>query len=162
MTTQIDSVNTPITMSLSGLAASATFITGINSDQIQNTQGYIDALVTVLPITSGVTAPTVGQYISVWAVGQNVSFVTNPIAGIDGTSGACLLAQVSTLNSLRFVGSAVVTVATADLLYYIQPFSIAQLFGGIVPKFWCLYAAHNMTPALGANAALFSFNGITY
>ena len=67
------------------------------------------------------------------------------------------------LNSLRFAGAAAVTVATAGLVYYFQPFSIAQLFGGILPKFWGLYVAHNHTGALAAaQSALFSYNGITY
>ena len=40
---------------------------------------------------------------------------------------------------------------------------MAALFGGVMPKFWGLYVAHNHTGALGAsNSGLFSFNGITY
>jgi hypothetical protein len=70
---------------------------------------------------------------------------------------------VSVLNSLRLAAAPTVTVATAALVYYIQPFSVASLFGGVMPKFWGLFVAHNHTGALGAsNSGLFSFNGITY
>ena len=48
-------------------------------------------------------------------------------------------------------------------MYYIQPFSVASLFGGVMPKFWGLFLAHNHTGALAASqSALFSYNGIKY
>jgi len=162
MTTQIDSAIFQIPFGITGLATSATLTTGWESTQVQNTAGYVDAYVTVLPIQSNATAPVVGQYIGLWIVGQNTSFATNPIAGINGVDGAAVLTNASTLNSLRFVSSAAVTVATGGLLYYFQPFSVAQMFGGIMPQFWALYMAHNMTAALGTNTTRFSYNGITY
>ena len=161
--TQTDSANTAITLDVSSLAASSTWTTGINSTEVQNTQGYIDCLVTVLPITA--TATVVGQYLGVWVAGQNTSFATNPITAagmIDGVTGACALVNVSTLNSLRFAGSAGATALTA-LPYVIEPFSIAQLFGGVMPVFWSLYVSHNLGTALAASqSAKFSFNGVTY
>jgi len=67
------------------------------------------------------------------------------------------------LNALRFAASAIVVTTTAGLVYYIQPFTIASLFGGVMPKYWGLFAAHNHTGALGAsNNSLFSYNGIKY
>jgi hypothetical protein len=67
------------------------------------------------------------------------------------------------LNSLRLAAAPAVTVATAGLVYYIQPFSVAQLFGGIMPKFWGLFLSHNHAGALAAaQSGLFSFNGVTY
>lgn len=161
-TTQVDSANTPIVLDLSGLAPSSTLTTGANSDQVQNAQGYMDVLVTVLPIIGG-ASPVLNQTLGVWVAGQNVSFATNPIAGIDGSAGAAVLTYNSTVNSLRYAGGAIVTSATSGLPYFIQPFSIAQLFGGIMPKFWSLYVAHSQANALAAGqASLFSFNGITY
>jgi len=164
MSTQVSSPNTAISIDLSNLAASSTFVTGVNSGQIDNTtDNFFDALVTVLGITSGTSA--IGQTLSLYVAGQNVSFATNPIGGsggIDGVAGACTLPHVSVLNSLRLAGAASVTVATAGLVYYIQPFSVAQLFGGIMPKFWCLYFSHNLTGNLAAaQSSLFTFNGIT-
>jgi hypothetical protein len=162
-TTQTDSANTPLAFGISGLAANSTFTSGWSSAEVENTQGYVDVLVTVLPITSGATV-AVGQYIGLWAAGQNTSFVTNPITaagGIDGVDSAAVLTNTSTLNSLRFVAAPTAT-ATGALPYVIEPFSMAQLFGGVMPKFWCLYLAHNHGSALGTNTNRFSFNGITY
>jgi len=167
ITTQISSADIPIAFDLSSLAASTTFTIGRNSTQVDNSAtNYVDAIVTIKGIVGGVTSPTIGQYMALWAVGQNTSFVTNPIGGagaIDGVDSAANLGQTSTLNSLRLVAAPAVSAATASLAYYMQPFSVAQLFGGILPKFWGLYFAHNLTGGLAAgNSGLFSFNGITY
>ena len=162
-TTQVDSVTAAIAMDLSSLAASSTWTAGVNSTEIQNTQGYVDVLVTVKPITA--TATVLGQILSLYVAGQNTSFATNPITAagmIDGAAGACNLVNVSTLNSLRWVAYPTATGLTATP-YVIEPFSIAQLFGGVMPIFWSLFFAHNMGTALAASQNnLFSFNGITY
>lgn len=159
------SSNTAITFDISSLGTSSTFVAGRESTQIDNTSTqYMDCLVNVKGITGHAsTAPTVGQLISLWAWGADTSLATTAIDVLDGTDSAETLAHVSVLNSLRFAGSAAVTVATAGLVYYIQPFSIAALFGGVVPKFWGLFLSHNHTGALAASqSALFSFNGITF
>jgi len=162
------SANTAITFDISSLATNSTFVQGRNSTEIDNSSNlFVDAIVDVEGITGHAsTAPTVGQIIALYCYGGDTSFATKLIGGsgaIDGVDGACTLPHVSVLNSLRLVAAPAVTVATAALVYYIQPFSVAQLFGGIMPKFWGLYVAHNHTGALGAsNNSLFSYNGITY
>lgn len=163
--TQTYSANTAITFDLSSLASSSTFVAGRESTQVDNTTNvYDDALVNVKGITGHAsTAPTVGQMIALYAWGADTSLGTTAIDVLDGTDSVETLSHVSVLNSLRFVAAPTVTVATAGLVYYIQPFSIAQLFGGIMPKFWGLYIAHNHTGALAAaQTGLFSYNGITY
>jgi hypothetical protein len=159
------SANTAITFDISSLGTSASFVAGRESTEIDNTSNrYIDCLVNVKGITGHAsTAPTIGQLIALYCWGADTSLATTPIDTLDGTDSAETLAHVSVLNSLRLAGSASVTVATAGLVYYIQPFSVAQLFGGIMPKFWGLYLAHNHTGALAAaQSGLFSFNGIKY
>jgi hypothetical protein len=163
--TQTYSSNTAITFDLSSLATSSTFVAGRESTQIDNTSTqYIDCIVNVKGITGHAsTAPTVGQMIQLYVWGADTSLATTAIDVLDGTDSAETLGHVSVLNSLRFAAAPTVTVATAALLYYIQPFSVASLFGGVMPKFWGLFVAHNHTGALGAsNSGLFSFNGITY
>lgn len=159
------SANTAITMDISSLGTSSTFLAGYESTQVDNTSTmYDDALVNVKGITGHAsTAPTVGQQIQLYCWGADTSLATTAIDVLDGTGSAETLAHDSVRQSLRFVAAPTVTVATAGLVYYIQPFSVAQLFGGILPKFWGLYLAHNHTGALAASqSALFSFNGITY
>jgi hypothetical protein len=159
------SANTAITFDISSLGTSSTFVAGRESTQVDNTSTmYMDALVNVDGITGHAsTAPAVGQMIQLYCWGADTSLATTAIDVLDGTDSAETLGHVSVLNSLRLAGVATVTVTTAALVYYIQPFSVAQLFGGIMPKFWGLFLAHNHTGALAASqSALFSFNGITY
>jgi hypothetical protein len=163
--TQTLSSNTAITFDISSLGTSSSFVSGRESTQIDNTStNYVDAIVNVKGITGHAsTAPTVGQIIALYAWGADTSLATTAIDVLDGTDSAETLSHVSVLNSLRFVAAPAVTVATAGLVYYIQPFSIAALFGGVMPKFWGLYLAHNHTGALAASqSGLFSFNGVTY
>lgn len=159
------SANTAITFDISSLGTSSTFVAGRESTQIDNTTTqYIDCIVNVDGITGHAsTAPTIGQVIALYVWGADTSLATTAIDVLDGTDSAETLSHVSVLNSLRFAAAPAVTVATAALVYFIQPFSVAQLFGGVMPKFWGLYLAHNHTGALAAaQSGLFSFNGITY
>lgn len=159
------SSNTAITFDISSLGTSSTFVAGRESTQIDNTSTqYVDCIVNVDGITGHAsTAPTVGQVIALYCWGADTSLATTAIDVLDGTDSAETLSHVSVLNSLRFVAAPAVTVASAGLVYYIQPFSVAALFGGIMPKFWGLYLAHNHTGALAASqSGLFSFSGITY
>ena len=157
--------NTAITFDISSLATSATFVAGRESTQIDNTTNvYVDAIVDVKGILGHAsTAPTIGQVINLFIWGSDVSLATTAIDVLDGTDSAETLGHVSVLNSLRHVASPAVTVATAGLKYYIQPFSVASFFGGNMPKFWGLYLAHNHTGALAASqTGLFQYSGITY
>ena len=159
------SSNTAITFDISSLGTSSTFVAGRESTEIDNTSNlYVDALVNVKGITGHAsTPPTIAQEIRLYCWGADTSLGTTAIDVLDGTDSAETLGHVSVLNSLRLAGAAAVTVGTAGLLYYIQPFSVASLFGGIMPKFWGLYLAHNHTGALAASqSALFSYNGIKY
>lgn len=160
------SSNTQITMDLSALAASATFIAGVESNEIDNatTNKYIDAIVRGLFVVG--TTPTLPCQFNVYVWGADTSLGTTPIDVLDGTSSAETLTNTTVLNSaLKLAAAPPVLVNTSNISYYVSPFSVAQLFGGIMPKFWGLFCAHNMTAALktdAANTNSFSFNGITY
>lgn len=165
ITTITYSSNTAITFDISSLGTSSTFVSGRESTEIDNTSNfYVDALVNIDGITGHAsTAPTIGQVIRLYLWGADTSLGTTPIDVLDGTDSAETLGHVSVLNSLILVREAVVTVATAGLVYYLQPFSVASFFGGLMPKFWGLYLAHNHTGALAASqSGLFSYNGIKY
>lgn len=163
--TQTLSSNTAITFDISSLGTSSTFVAGRESTQIDNTStNYVDAIVNVKGIAGHAsTAPTIGQMIQLYVWGADTSLATTAIDVLDGTDSAETLGHVSVLNSLRLAGAPAVTVASAALSYYIMPFSVAALFGGVMPKFWGLFLAHNHTGALAASqSGLFSFNGVTY
>ena len=155
-----------ITMNLTNLGASATFIAGVESSEIDNatTNKYVDAIVYGRFIVG--TTPTLPCSFNVYVWGQNVSLGTTPIGVLDGTSSAESIVNTTFLGSaLRLASVNNILVNTSDTTYDVAPFSVAQLFGGIMPKFWGLYCAHNMTAALktdAGNTDSFRFNGITY
>lgn len=161
--TQTYSANTAITLDLSSLAQSTTFVAGRESTQVDNTSAqYIDAIVNVLGITGSASAATVGQGINIYAWGADTSLATTAIDTLDGTDSNETI-TLPTLQSLRFVARAFTTVTTASQVYYFMPFSIAQLFGGVMPKFWGLFVATDLAGGLAAAmSGKFSFNGITY
>ena len=101
--------------------------------------------------------------IQLYLWGADTSLATTAIDVLDGTDSAETLGHVSVLNSLILVAAPAVTVATASLKYYIMPFSVAAKFGGVMPKFWGLYLAHNHGSSLAASqSALFQYTGIKY
>lgn len=154
-----------IGIDLSALGTSATFVAGRESDEVDNTAlNYMNALVNCNGIAGHAsTAPTVGQVINLYCWGADTTLGTTPIDVLDGTDSAETLGHVSVLNNLAFVDSVAVTVATAALTYYFKPFTIAPLFGGVMPDFWGLFLAHDHTGALAAaQTGLFTYQGITY
>jgi hypothetical protein len=161
--TQTYSANTAITLDLSSLGQSTTFVAGRECTQIDNTSTmYIDAIVNVLGITGSASTATIGQGINIYVWGADTSLATTAIDTLDGTDSAETI-TLPTLQSLRFAGRAYTTVTTASQVYYFMPFTIAQLFGGVMPKFWGLFVATDLAGGLAASmSAKFSFNGITY
>jgi len=165
VTTVTYSANTALAIDLSNLGTSATWVAGQESTEQDNTANkYVDVLVNVKGITGHAsTAPVAGASINVYVWGSQESLGTTAIDTLNGTTSTATLAHAAVLSSLRSAGSAVVTVNTAALVYYITPFSIAPLFGGNMPKFWGLFVSHSHAGALGAsNNSLFSYTGITY
>lgn len=153
-----------ITMDLSALPTSSSFLTGVESNQIDNTGlNYIDALLYIKGITGhATTAPAIGQSINIYVWGSDVSLATTAIDVLDGVASAETLSHAQVLNALRFGGSAAATSVVAALVYRAEPIPIAALFGGSMPKFWGLYSAQNQAGALGAaNNNLFSYVGYT-
>lgn len=156
---------TTITMDLSALGASSTFIAGRESTQVDNSSNlYDDALVLGRFIVG--TTPTLPCQFNCYVWGADVSLGTTPIDVLDGTDSAETLTNTTVLNSaLVLARSPAILVNTSNLTYDLVPFSVAQLFGGIMPKFWGLFCAHNMTAALktdAGNTNSFRYLGITY
>jgi hypothetical protein len=161
---------TQITMNLSGLASSATWVAGRESNEIDNTTNkFVDALVQG-SISVG-TSPTANTVINVFVYGSDTSLTTSPIDVFDGVDSAETIASgagsaTGILYSMFRLGAAInVLSTTSDAAYPVAPFSIAQLFGGVMPKYWGLYVAHNTGQNLRADAVntnSFDFVGIKY
>jgi hypothetical protein len=158
------SSNTTITIDLANLASSSTFLAGRESTQVDNTTTkFIDCLVSGF-ISVG-TTPTANTTITVYVWGADTSLATAALDALDGTDSAETLTNTGILNALRFGASIAVPAATSDLQYIVLPFSVAQLFGGVMPKFWGLFVSHNTAVNLRNNAVNtnnFEFVGIKY
>ena len=151
-------------MDLSALASSATFVAGRESSQVDNTTNkYVDVLVSG-SVSVG-TTPTANTSILVYVYGADTSLATTAIDVLDGTDSAETLTNTGILNALRLGAAINVPAATTDVQYFVLPFSVAALFGGVVPKFWGLYVAQNTGVALRTNAIntnSFEYVGIKY
>lgn len=156
---------TALTCDISSLATSTSFLTGIESAEIDNTTTrWDDWLINVDDILGhATTAPVIGQQIQLYLWGSDVSLATTAIDVLDGTASAETLSHDAIRQSLRFVAAPTVTIATAALRYKAMPFSVSQFFGGNLPTFCGLFVTHNHAGALAAaQSALFSYQGIKY
>lgn len=155
---------TAITMDLANLGTSSTFIAGRESTEIDNTTNkYMDALVSG-KVSVG-TTPTANKTIAVYVWGSDVSLATTPIDVLDGTDSAETLTNTGILNALKFGAAVAVPAATSDVQYEVLPFSVASKFGGVMPRFWGLYVAHDTAVNLRNNAVntnSFKYVGIKY
>ncbi len=97
--------------------------------------------------------------------GADTDPATTAIGPIVGTDSGCTFTTTSLGATVLFARSIPVLVATSDTKYQVQPFSVAAIFGGVMPKFWGLYVSNATNVALktdAANTNSFSFNGIKY
>lgn len=159
----IYSSNTTIDMDLSSLATSSTFLAGRESDEIDNTTNeYVDAIVHG-KVTVG-TSPTADTRIAVYVWGAKESLATTALDVLDGTDSAETLTNEGVLRSaLKLAAIIYVPVTTSNVTYDMAPFSIAELFGNNMPKFWGLFVSHNTGVNLNAtNNDLFAYYGIKY
>ena len=158
------SSNTTITCSVASTASSSTFVAGRESNEIDNTTNkYVDAIVQG-KITVG-TTPTANTTIAIYVWGADTSLATTPIDVLDGADSAETLTNTGILYSALKLGTVIsVTAATSDVGYNFAPFSVANKFGGVMPKYWGLFVTHNTGVNLNATAGnhSFSYNGIKY
>jgi hypothetical protein len=158
------SSNTAITIDLANLGSSTTFVAGRESNQIDNTTNkYMDCLVS--GFVSVGTTPTANKTIAIYVWGADTSLATTAIDVLDGTDSAETLTNIGILSALRLGAAISVPAATSDVAYPVLPFSVASRFGGIMPKFWGLFVAHDTAVNLrntSVNTNNFEFVGIKY
>jgi hypothetical protein len=152
-------------MDLANLGSSATLVAGRESTQVDNTTNqFMDAI--VQGNVSVGTTPTTNTTINIYLYGADTSLGTTAIDTLDGTDSAETLTNSGVLYSALKLGAVInVLVNTTNVKYNIAPFSVAQLFGGVLPKFWGLYVAHNTGVNLrndAVNTNAFSYYGVKY
>lgn len=132
------------TITLASLASDTNLVAGREGTAIDNnaTDDAIDAVVGG-KVTTG-TSPTASRQIEVWAYG---SYDGTSYSGGASGSDANLTPQEKTLLRLLTV---IPTVNTSNKTYTWGPFSVAQAFGGTMPRKWGIFVVHNTGVALNA------------
>lgn len=156
------SADTTITCSVASLASSATFVAGQESTQVDNTTNKYDDAIVSGKVTVG-TTPTANTQINVYVWGSDVSLATRAIDTLDGTDSAETLTNTGVLfSALRPLAVIPVISTTSNIGYDFPPSSVASRFGGVLPKFWGLFVAHNTGVSLNSTGGnhFFEFVGI--
>jgi hypothetical protein len=62
---------------------------------------------------------------------------------LDGTDSAETFTSANVMNSAVRLAASMLVDSTSDRDYFFGPVSVASLFGGVLPKFWGVYVAHD-------------------
>ncbi len=151
-----------ITITLASIATSATFVAGAESTIVDNTTNlYVDAIVGG-KITCG-TTPTINTQIQISVYTPIDSTPTYPDV-MDGTDSVETLTSVGVGQGFLKLAAVLNCDSTTSDRAYPFSFSVAQLFGGVMPSRWGLYVAHNTGVNLNATGGnhVIKFEGVNY
>lgn len=136
-----------VTISPEALGSSSTFVAGQESTAIDNTTNkYLDYILSGTIMTG--TTPTVNTEIRVYIVG-----ITNDTTWpdvFDGTNSPETVTNAFILDAATCLAARMQVSATSNVAYWIRPVSVAALFGGVLPKKFVVFVAHNTAVALNA------------
>lgn len=154
--TPVYGASTSLTWTLNSLATDSTLLIGRASTSVDNTADLaIDALVGGQFVSHSV-APTVNKQIEVWCYGSFDGSAYNSVAtGTD--AGLTVTANTKTLMRLLTI---IPTDAATSFTYTWGPFSVAQAFGGIVPRKWGLWSVQNTGQILNAAGNLAKYTPV--
>jgi hypothetical protein len=142
------------TITLASLATSSTWTAGQESTAVVTTDPAVDYLVGG-KITTG-TTPTVSTVINIYVyAGVNDTPLYPDV--LDGTDSAETITSENVRNSAIRYAASVIIDATSDRVYWVAPFSVASLFGGVLPKQWGLFIAHNTAVNLNSTGSNHAF-----
>lgn len=133
-----------LTISPENVGTSATRVAGVESTVVSNISNkYLDALVSG-KWTAG-TSPTGGQ-LDVWIyapISDDLASSTTYPDVIDGTSSAETMTSENVRNAAMKLAASVLLDTTDNRVYPVAPFSVAALFGGVMPSRWGLFLSHS-------------------
>lgn len=139
---------TDLTITLGSLASSGTLVAGRESAAVDNTTNeFLDALVSGY-VKAG-TTPTAGS-IEVWVYAQLDDTPSYPDV-LDGTDSDETCTSRDVMFAGMRLGAKIVTTTTTDFVYPVAPFSVAALFGGVMPRRWGVFVTHVMVAALNSS-----------
>lgn len=134
-----------VSITIHGMAASATLVAGAEGDAIDNTSNkYLDYLLGG-KITTG-TSPTAGT-IEIWGMGQINDSPIYPDQ-IDGANSAETMTSRDILLGAGKLCAVLTTDSNSNRTYWFGPSSVASLFGGSVPPRWTPFVTQATVAAL--------------
>lgn len=146
--------STAYTLSLTGLASSATLVAGRQSTSVDNTTAQAVSYAVGGKIKAGSGTPIAGQF-ELWAYASYDGTTYVGEAVITGTDGAATLTIAGKPELKQLFIQPMDT--TASHVYSMGTFSMAQAFGGDMPKKHGLWCVHNSSAAFTATAADYEF-----
>lgn len=154
------SANQTVT-ALDGLASSSSHVTGWESAEIDNTTNlYTDYLVSgkITVESAGLSAGEIRFYIV-----PRLDDATYP-GGFDGTASAetTPLDDANGTAAGARLGAVAVTDTTASQVYYIAPFSVAALFGGVCPAKFVIFVTQSTGTTLETTGNQVTTKGVYY
>lgn len=139
------------TITLASLATSSTLVAGQESNSVDNSSNlYLDYLVGG-KITTG-TTPTTAKSINIFTVGTVDDTPTWPDV-FDGTDSAETWTSVDMRNAASALLAATTTDNTSNRTYWFGPRSLANCFGGVLPKLHVLWVTHDTAVNLHATGS---------
>lgn len=130
------------TITLASLASDTNLVAGREGTAVSHEDAEIDSVVGGKVMTG--TSPTASRQIEIWAAG---SYDGTSFSGAATGSDANLTPQEKTLLKLLTI---IPTSATSNQAYTWGPFSLAQAFGGTLPRKTSIFIVHNTGVNLNA------------
>lgn len=151
-----------ITIAPENVATSSTFVGGVESNVIDNTSNlYVDAIVGGT-WTCG-TTPTAGTQVLIYVGSVRDDAPTYPDV-FDGTSSAETLTSAGVGQGFLKLGGVLNIDSATSNRAYDCAFSVAQLFGGVMPLKWFLFITHNTGVNSNTTSGnhVWKYTGVTY
>lgn len=151
-----------ITVAPENVASSSTFVAGVESGVIDNTSNkYVDAIVGGT-WTSG-TTPTANTQVLIYVLSVRDDAPTYPDV-FDGTSSAETLTSAGVGRGFLKLAAIIDVDSNTSNRAYDVSFTVAALFGGVMPLKWSLFITHNSGVNSNSTAGnhVWKTTGITY
>ena len=152
-----------ITIAPENVASSSGFTAGVESAVVDNTSNlYVDALVAGV-WTCG-TTPTINTQCLIYVGAIRDDAPAYPDV-FDGTASAETITSAGVGQGFLKLGATInVDSTNSNVAYNVGPFSVAQLFGGVMPNKWFLFITHNSGVNSNTTAGnhVWKLTGITY
>lgn len=147
---QVFGTSTGLTITLNSLASSAT--AGRESTAVDNSSNlYVDALVTVI-VDLAAGAPANDQAVFIYAYSSEDG--TNYTDNATGTDAAITLRVPTNLKLIGIINTPV------DGAVYTQVMSVAQAFGGVLPRKWGIVVRNYSGQAFASGGNSASYSGV--